>query len=271
MSSECGQARRHLWPDAGPRTASREVIEARSHVDACLECRRFIGEMREMSALVRGAAPCDRAPAEVRRRLFTTLARERTGTGPAQPRMRSVEWRLAAFAALVVFGAGILARPGDDAASDRLGRMAEDHARASGDVRLASDDPVALSRWLEPQVYFAVHVPVLPEARLRGARIAALDGRRVAVIEYELSGVGLSYFIVRDDEPGSNGGEVIHFDRGMLSGYAAVTWRDPGRLHVMISGLPEARLETLAKICVDQARGVAAVDHGRTLAGATES
>ncbi|MFN2431681.1 MAG: hypothetical protein ABR599_02465, partial [Gemmatimonadota bacterium] len=77
MSMSCGRARRLLWPDGGPRSSSPDVIDAQHHLAACQACQRFVREMHAIADLLHDAAPREEAPAEVRGRLFTALARAR--------------------------------------------------------------------------------------------------------------------------------------------------------------------------------------------------
>lgn len=273
MSSEhatCGRARRLLWPDGGPRPVTPDVVDAQEHLSGCAACQQFVRDMRALGDAVsdaaRDAAPDERAPVEVRTRLFTAIARARAGTQPAAY-WRGRAPRLAAALLMVVLagalGADRLLR---EARLDPIAAIAEDHGRAKGETRIASVDPTEVTRWLSGQVHFAMHVPVLPGARLRGARLCEMDGRRGAVVEYEVSGVAVSYFVVPDGDRSANSG-ATRFDGDTRAGYHVVSWREPGLLHAMVGDLPESRLATLAKACVEQAhRAVAWLSRrGRTV------
>jgi anti-sigma factor RsiW len=141
-----------------------------------------------------------------------------------------------------------------DTDADPITAIAEDHAKALGETQIASGDPAEISRWLTGQVHFAVYVPVLPGAELRGARSCVLDGRRCAVMEYDVDGVAVSYFVVPDGTEPTGHGAPVRFDGTKRAGYHVVAWREPGLLHAMIGNLPESRLATFAKVCVEQAR-----------------
>ncbi|HUF26190.1 MAG TPA: hypothetical protein VMM18_04320 [Gemmatimonadaceae bacterium] len=271
MSTTCGFARRQLWPDAGPRPATPAVIAARAHLDECEECRRFLLEMRALGEAVRAGAPDDRAPAAVRQRLFTALARARAGFQPpssrrrARPRFVIAGVIAAAGVLLAAIGGAIVAHfGGRDRVVDPVAILADEHGRAFGETRVSSDQPAVIERWLDGRVPFAVHVPVLPGARLRGARLTLQETRPGAVVEYEVEGVHLSYFIVPDRAATGAPAESPAFDRGTRAGFGVVAWREPGLLHVMIGRLPESRLEHLARICIEQARGIAAAEPGRS-------
>jgi hypothetical protein len=251
----CGRARHLLWPDAGPRAASPEVIEAQQHLEACVTCQRFVRDMLALRDVIHDAAPREHAPVDVRGRLFSAIARMRAGAQQPSRRYRRAEW-FAAAALLLVGLAGSLTvgRLLRDAPTDPITAIAEDHARALGETQIASTDPAEIARWLAAQVHFAMHVPVLPGARLRGARLCVMDGRRGAVVEYELDGVAVSYFVVPDATAPAGGGTPVRFERTKRAGYHVVAWREPGLLHAMVGDLPESRLTPLAKACIDQAR-----------------
>ncbi len=258
VSTTCGRVRRILWPDGGPRVTSPELIDAQEHIAQCEACQQFVREMRAQADLVRDSAAREQAPAEVRRRLFTAVARARAGTQPSPRRLVPVSWLIAAAALLVMLG-GTLAvdhvlRHGT---VDPMSALADDHARALGDAHIASADPVVVSRWLAGQVHFAMLVPALPNARLLGARLRIMDGRRGAAVQYEVNGVAVTYFVV----PLGSGGEqpslgtgAGRLERLTRAGYRVVAWREPGLLHAMVGSLPDSQLATLAKACIKQAR-----------------
>lgn len=258
----CGRARRLLWPDGGPRVTTQDVIDAQQHLAQCEACQQFVREMRAYGEALREAAPRDEAPAEVRRRLFTAVARARAGLQPSSAQRVPVYWLIAAITLLVVLGGALtvdhLMR---HAVVDPMLALAEDHVRALSDARLASTDTAAVRRWLTGQVHFAVYLPVLPNARLLGARLRMMDGQRGAALEYEVNGVSVSYFVVPDgrdgDVPPSAAGRE-RFERSTRAGYRIVAWREPGLLHAMVGFLSESQLATLAVACIKQARGAAA-------------
>lgn len=256
----CGRARRLLWPDGGPKPASPSVIGAQEHLAGCTACQGFIAEMRAVGEAVRESAPREQAPAEVRERLFAALAHARAGTQP--PRRHAGSWLFVAAAVLLVaLGATVLAdRLTRHPPADTIAALAEEHARAIGEAHLASTDPSEVEAWLARHVHFGMQVPVLPGASLRGARISVFDGRRSAVLEYEVDGTATSYFVI-PNEPGSPGPRgPMRFDHTARAGYHVVSWREPGLLHAMVGNLSPSQLLTLAKACVEQAgRGVASL------------
>lgn len=260
MSSErveCGRARRALWPDGGPRSATPEVLDAQEHFSACAECQRFVRDMLALKEIVHEGAMREQAPREARGRLFTAIARARAG---AQPSSRMRLYSRAAMAVVLVAVAGGLAagRLLRDADADPLSAIAADHALALRATHIVSADPDEITRWLGGQVQFAMHVPLLPGAGLRGARLCVMDGRRGAVVEYEVNGVAVSYFVMPTRSGQAQAAGPARFAGTTRAGYGVVSWSEPGLLHAMVGNLPEGQLATLAKSCVDQARRMVA-------------
>jgi anti-sigma factor RsiW len=256
VSMTCGRTRRLLWPGAGPRTASTEVIEAQHHLEACSACQQFVREMLALGDAIHDAAAREYAPPDVRGRLFGAIARARTGAQqPTSGRRRRVQWLTAAVVLLIGLAGVVTAdRLLRDATADPITAIVEDHAKALGESRITSRDPAEITRWLAGQLHFAMYVPALTGAELRGARLCVLDGRRGAVVEYEADGVALSYFVVPYGVEPAADATPGRFDRARRAGYQVVSWREPGLLHAMVGNLPESRLTAFAKACVEQAR-----------------
>lgn len=271
MSTEnmtCGRARRLLWPDGGPRAATGEVIEAQAHVVGCGSCRQFLSEMRTFGEAIRTAAPREQAPAAVRRRVFSAVARARAGVPAVRGRRWRPSWLAAAAVLLVGVGGALTAdRLARQERDDPISAIAEDHARVLGGARIDSTDPAVVAQWLAGQVHFAIHVPVLPDARLLGARLCVMDGRRGAVVEYQVGEARLSYFVVPEGAERAEAGEALQFRRAARAGYQLVWWREAGLVHAMVGSLPQSTLLALAKACVEQGRRAVAWLRGRASGG----
>jgi anti-sigma factor RsiW len=241
------------------------VIEAQQHLDTCAACQQFVHEMRTLGDAIHDAAPREKAPVEVRRHLFTAIARARTGAHqPTSGRHRRVQWVAAAVVLLIGLASSLtLGRLLRDGPADPITAIVEDHAKALGESHIVSGDPAEIARWLAGQLHFAMYVPVLAGAELRGARLCVLDGRRGAVVEYDVDGVAVSYFVVPHRAEPADDASPGRFDRTRRAGYQVVSWREPGLLHAMVGNLPESRLTGFAKACVEQARRAVASLRGR--------
>lgn len=274
MKIDCGRARRLLWPDAGPRAVSPEVEAARRHLDGCEACRAFLDEMVETAEMVGRGAARPAAPGPVRERLFAALARERArvpraasgaagerklGEGGRGTRGPAGWWAAGILAGLLAVGAGLAVAGGEGGSVYDLGRVAEDHMRALYQEAVETDDPEAAERWLAARVPFAVRVPDLPDARLEGARLCFLDGRRRAVVRYRVSGRPVSYYVMADDRTRGGPPDATRFLEEAEAGYNVVAWRNRGLVHALVGDLPRERLGELARVCAEK---LAAADPG---------
>ncbi len=260
MSAACGRTRRLLWPDAGPRTASAEVIEAQEHLSTCASCQRFLADMRAV-ADVAASAPATTVPADCRERLFDALARRRTAVPSPERRRRLSSASIIAAASIVLLAvavAGLLRQRSTSInALDVLSAIANDHAHTLADTRIASSDQATVARWLSSRVPFAVFVPVLPGTTIRESRVVMVDGRASAVVEYAVHGEVMSYFTIPMGDDRSRDTGPLRFVHASRNGYRLVSWYEPGLLHVMVGNVSPSLLELLARHCVNQMNALA--------------
>jgi anti-sigma factor RsiW len=251
VTISCGQARRLLWPDAGPRTLTADIEAAEQHVTTCDECRLFLEEMRRLARLTHDFAARPQAPREVRDRLFKAVARARTGTTGSST---SSTPRWAAFALIAMLLIGVAAEWGRRAhlRPDPIAGLVDDHMRATRGDGLVSGDSILVSRWLAERLPFAMDVPDLPSLTLRGARLCLRDGERGGVVEYSADGGSVSYFVVPDWHSPASPPVVGELHRAKREGYHIVSWREPGLVHALVGDLGEARLVELARLCMSK-------------------
>lgn len=247
----CGHARRLLWPDAGPREATAEIMAAREHAGRCADCRGFLDDMRRLGAGVREAVPRTVAPMEVRDRLFRSIALARTRG--ADRTAGSWRRRLGAglAGALLLSGAWLgwhAASSSPSLQRDALAAIAEDHLQAQRSAGLISSDSVEVARWLRDRLPFGVEVPLFPDARLTGARLLLVGGQSGAVVEYAIAGRPLSYYIL----PGGASAEPRQVRVASRAGYQIASWDDAGLTHALIAGLPGPKLVELAHYCIER-------------------
>jgi len=245
----CGEARRVLWPDVGPREVTTAVRDAESHLRSCEACRRFLAEQDGFAAMVREQAPKPEAPARVRAGVFESVARER-----ARASARPVWIGRVAALVLVVAGAawwGLRVPSVQDAWGDQLAALAADHVRAAGDESLMSSDVETVRDWLTERVSFGVHVPDMPDARLAGARLCFVNGQRSAVVEYRVDNRDVSFYLMPAGASAPTALSPAEFVRGADSGYEFIAWQGAGLVHALVGSVPEARLRQMARSCLD--------------------
>jgi anti-sigma factor RsiW len=255
MTMTCGRARRLLWPGAGPREATTEIVEAREHLSRCDKCRGFLEDMRRMSEQIKAKAPRLTAPVEVRDRLFKTIAQARTD--PEAPSLRI--WRRRrlwqALAAGILVGGSWLGyqayRGGSPVEADPVNSIVEDRLRSQSGPGLASADSLEVAQWLAERLPFAVQIPIFPEARLTGARLLVTSQQSGAVVEYAVQGRVLTYYILRSSGSGETSAprdvRVVSKD-----GYHVASWVDAGLTHALAATLPGSKLVEYARYCIHQ-------------------
>jgi len=247
----CGRTRRLLWPEAGPREATAEVVAAREHAVGCEACRRFLDDMGQIGERIGRIALRPTAPAEVRDRLFKAIARARTATGGPPRATRLRQMFIAGVAALLFVGLswlGYVTIRGESSATDELGSIVEDQLRSQKGAGLASSDSLQVAQWLGERLPFAVQVPIFPEARLTGARLLVYNRQAGAVVEYLVQSRVLTYYVL----PGGGGGFARQVQLASRDGYRVASWHDAGLTHALVGTLPGRKLVELARYCMHQ-------------------
>lgn len=198
---DCHTARASLWPPERPRLLDEDETQARSHVASCAACARFLAQDRTLlDALdtLRG----ERAPLEVRERIFQALAAARTGAphhtrGRSQARMTS--WAGAAVGLSLILGSAVVALGARSRSPTPTtqGAVAEDYLRRTvSEDYLDTSDPREVVRFLERElgtVLSPLHGEHLTILRVE---ICLLDGTRGAMILYLMNGERVSHYIV---------------------------------------------------------------------------
>ena len=248
----CGRARRLLWPDAGPREATAEVVAAREHAAGCELCRRFLDDMHRIAEQVSRDAPRPTAPAEVRDRLFKAIAQARMAHGASAPVTRLRRRLVPGIAAALAVGLGWLGylavRGGSPDSNNTLGSIVEDRLRSQKGAGLASSDSLQIAQWLAERLPFSVQVPIFPEASLTGARLLIDNRHSGAVVEYLVQGRVLTYYVL----PGGWAGFQREIRLASRDGYRVASWHDAGLTHALVATLPGPKLIEFARYCIHQ-------------------
>ncbi len=262
MRISCELARRTIWPNSGPVGASPEVLTARDHVETCPSCGAFLREMEGVARTIRDNAPRPMAPLDLRERLFDTIANRRAAHG-RRFRLPIVAGTALAIAGMIaIFLTPVVRRPRDSSApSEVVSALADDHGRSVRGEGITSPDPAEVSAWIRARLPFAVEVPVFDDAEIRSARLANVTGHQAAVIEYDLKGRIVSYFVF-DAGPNERNGPVGELSHATDRGYQIVLWREPDLIHALVGAVPRSRLDQLARMCIAQSRTMVTFDEG---------
>ena len=203
-----------------------------------------------LAARLRSIADSQRAPRYLRERIYAGIAAESFAE-----RRRQFPWdlvgagaggALAAAAAFAIWLAVPVNRPPLQVESwvdIALNQV-------TGGAMMQTDEPASLRAWFESQVDYAVDVPDIPDAVLRGGRLAYVGGIRGAAMEYDVHGQDLVYLMVPHgsvmDMLASPGDTLLAWSS---RGYQIVMWKQGGGTRALVSQLPQRELYQIADHC----------------------
>jgi anti-sigma factor RsiW len=240
----CSQVREslHLYLDG--ELAPRQELELEAHLLDCECCRREYNEVRQVVDTVRGSKPLYESSSQLRETVEVMVNRA-AKRQLNQHRLRTVLPLAAAACLLVMLGVVPLFQE-----TSFTAYAADVHQRyASGKLPLdiQSDQPQAVSSWLESRLTFPVNMPNYPsepgEAKaytLTGARLMQYDGEDVAYLAYRMNNrpvsllVGSNHRIIpAGDDVYRSGNLLFHFSE--KNGLKLITWRDGDLVYALVS------------------------------------
>lgn len=257
----CEEARAALWPWDRPRPHTETETAALEHVEGCAACRAFFRRDLAVARAVRACGFEERAPRELRERVYAALARERAfgdgerafgdgerafGDGERSARAGG-KWRgrvAAAVGALLVLlavGGLVLAlrpEPVQDAyVEDFVGRAVEETV-------VETPDPSRMSRFFMREMGLSLFPVSLEGGSPSRAMICLIRGRRAAMVEYEIEGYTVAHYRLPASETRARGRGVRLFSERGLS---VARWEDGAFEHALVSDLPMERLAGVAR------------------------
>ena len=206
--------------------------DVKQHLLACGGCRARNAELLLLKAAIRGAAVRSLASDALKARMKAAATRSRS--------MRAARWALGAAAVIAVVVA-LLARssaPDSQLAVQLVGDHVLITLNGGKPPDVVGSDPQAIQRFFEGKLDFAVMLPVLQDARLTGARLCSIGGRRVALAFYECRGHRLSLFVIHDRASGASCMEGVQ-------GFTVCRRAAQGLDYVLVGDLPAAQAEQL--------------------------
>ncbi len=203
-------------------------------------------------ARLRQIADTQRAPQHLRDRVLAGIAGEHFAE-----KRRGVRWDLiaaatggaflSAAAALALWLAVPTTPPARQQAESWVD-IALNQVTGAGVMK--TDQPASLRSWFESQVNYTVDVPNIPDANLRGGRLAYLGGVRGVVVEYEIGGQDLTYLMVPEgnvlDMLVEQGDTLVAWSS---RGYQIVMWKQGGGTRALVGSLPKREINDIADHC----------------------
>jgi len=260
----CWDARAAIWPPERPRLLVADVRRARAHVSRCPECVLYLARDRAVLDTCRELGSM-KAPLEVRARVYQAVAcaergqvaelegrRRRGSDRSSEPDRRG---RLKGGAIVSAVGVlGLLAvlittlgegpRVSGRETPPREQAYVEDYLRrAVGQDFLDSSDPDVIARFLHREL--GLRSPLLRISGLVPTRveICLLEGRRGAMVVYELDGRSVSHYLV--PKTGRPHPPRVAEDQGS---FAVVTWSSGAVEEALVSEVPSEELLSLARV-----------------------
>ncbi len=193
----CQEYRKQRLLDHEEGTVSQE---ARLHLVECGQCQALQKEEERLRAELQKLANSEHAPVALRQRISNIVERPTAGK-----RYDLRRWMTAAAAVVLLAGttAGILwERYTRTPSPERLAQafVADYLEYLPGREQIAADSPQQAEEWLRGRVDFPVHVPTVPGAALKSARICDISGRKAALLQYHHndSNTSISVFVAAE-------------------------------------------------------------------------
>lgn len=253
---DCVQTRTILLRKELGDGSDYDVATAERHVMGCQNCQQFLGYNEQFKQFLQKTFGGVVTHPTVRESFLERLARAQKGRWLSWPK-RWMGW--AAVAALCILSSALLyvsvVQQHDEVSHRLLSLLIEDHVELQlrdHPLDVQTSDKAQLEQWFARRVDFAVNVPQVQGATLRGGRLCYLLGKRAALICYEKGGVALSAYILEGEGIDFSAmGQVVTANNrriclGSSKGYHAALWRSSGLIYALVSNLHSVELEQLA-------------------------
>ncbi|HTB33340.1 MAG TPA: zf-HC2 domain-containing protein [bacterium] len=248
----CAEARPLIEAWVDHELSPRDLEDLALHLRACPDCSALAAPHAGFVKGLREHLPRTALPAEARALALARLraAADGAATGPRRAWGRGTlvgaGSGLALGLALALLWLG--PRP---AAADWTQVFRDEHQAHGAELQERSQDPAAVAAWLGAQLGHSVHVPLMPDAPLQGARVSVLRGHKVGLLVYAAAGKPLSLFVGEPSLLCPQGTGLAPDQLYSQAGqpYAVVAWEHHGHFHVAVAQLALAQLQSLAKEC----------------------
>jgi len=242
---KCQQYRRQRLLDQEEGTLS---YEAGLHVAECDRCRRLNQEEERLRTELHKLANSERAPSGLRRQIAATVQK------PNAWRWHGIQrWMATAAAVVVVAGAtaGVMwNRYSRTPLPERLAQaFVADHLQyLPGREQIFADSPQQAEEWLQSRIDFPVHVPTVPGAALKSARICDIAGRKAALLQYRHnpSNTLISVFVTA--EPKAYEGQRMPISAETSGqGVRSTLWCHRGLVYDVVAALDASSLQQIVE------------------------
>lgn len=258
---DCTKARTILLGEETGQFPVDEIALAKVHSSECRECKQYFQYTNQFQEMLREKLSADVTPPKLREALLRRLAEIRKGPSKFKWLSGSKRWigRVAAVIAVGLVGLFIvrysLLQQRDEVGNQLVSVLIGDHIELQlreNPFDIQSSDRYQLEQWFKSRVDFAVSIPPVRDAAIRGGRLCYLLGKRAAFVSLEKNRMPLSTYILDGEGVDlSSLGEVVSSNhkricRASGKGFNVVLWKSKGLIYAFVSSLQLDELEKLA-------------------------
>lgn len=236
---KCDEVRECLWPLDEIRKVGEREVGARAHLDACPACQAFFRRDAELTRALNSLSPDQEAPQGLEGRVVGALGASVSRRRSARSVLFGWGAPLVAAAAIILASVGLL----------RVGAQNLDASFVESYLgRDALTNVVATPDQDQAYEFFMSELglpiaPVSVEGRVTRAMICVVEGKRQALVEYELDGKMVAHY--RSPSASGDGGGSIH--TATEDGVCVVRWSDGEFEHALVAPIPEDELRVIAE------------------------
>jgi anti-sigma factor RsiW len=205
MTSGCSEWFERLSARLDGALTPEESEAARGHLAACAACDRRLRSMRALKHAVARLPSREAPPGAVRAHVESLVFSRRR----SRRRLLALQVLLAASVAVAIWASVAVRRPAEVRSARLADELAADHLHSVPEAmpaEVATGDPAEVVRFFSGRVSFTPIAPHLEGARLVGARLCKIEGRRVQLLFYRHgSDSTLSLFVAGHDSGPASG------------------------------------------------------------------
>jgi len=260
-TTNCVNARTILLGKETGMSSENKISEAEIHVSTCEHCKRYFQYNEQFQQLLKQTLPYTVTPPSLRESLMQQVSEQSSKDSGynrfIRVKPRLINWAAAIVAVLVI---GTLAaylglvKHVDESASLLPSLLIQDHIELQmreNPFDVQTSDKTQLEQWFAKRVNFAVNIPAIQNAELRGGRLCYLLSRKVAFAVFDKDGKAISAYVL--DGTGVDLSSLDHVARSGKhvyrqsdKGFGVILWKTNGLIYALVSSLPFDELESMA-------------------------
>ncbi|MBI1805329.1 MAG: hypothetical protein HY033_11475 [Ignavibacteriae bacterium] len=242
--------------------SDNEIAEAEIHFSTCEHCKRYFQFNEQFQQLLKEKLANTVTPPSLRESLLQLVSEQSSKdfrfSRLIRAKPRWTNWAAAIFAVFVIGLAAFylgLVKHSDESASLLPSLLIQDHIELQmreNPYDVQTSNKTELEQWFSKRVDFAVNIPVIQNAELRGGRLCYLLKKRVVFVVFEKETRPISAYILDGegidlsslDQLSSSHGKTFYWDS--QNGYNVVLWKSGGLIYAFVSSIDCDELQQLA-------------------------